>query len=66
MELGNKYSGDSILIQVGEYDILVDAGSKRSSYDTIKNYLDTHLEDDTLEPFIVTLEEIFPFGFKFD
>ena len=54
MELGNKYSGDSILIQVGEYDILVDAGSKRSSYDTIKNYLDTHLEDDTLEYVIVT------------
>lgn len=54
MELGNKYSGDSILIQVGEYDILVDAGSKRSSYDTIKNYLDTHIEDNTLEYVIVT------------
>ena len=37
MELGNDYSGDSILIQTGEYDILVDAGSKRSSYSTLKN-----------------------------
>lgn len=54
MELGNKYSGDSILIQVGNYDILVDAGSKKSSYSTIKSYIDSHINDTTLEYVIVT------------
>lgn len=54
MELGNDYSGDSILIQVGNNDILVDAGSKRSSHDTIKSYIDSHIEDSTLEYVIVT------------
>ena len=54
MELGNNYSGDSILIQVGEVDILVDAGSKKSSYQTIKDYLDKELNDDTLEYVIAT------------
>jgi len=54
LELGNDSSGDSILIQVGDYDILVDAGSKKSSYNTIKTYLDKELEDYTLEYVIVT------------
>ena len=54
MELGNDNSGDSILIQTGEYDILVDAGSEKSSYSTLKTYIDNNLEDDTLEYVIVT------------
>ena len=54
MELGNKYAGDSILIQVGEVDILVDAGSKTSSYETIKNYLDKEIQDNKIEYVIVT------------
>jgi len=54
MELGNNYSGDSILIQIGEYDILVDAGSKTSSLETIKKYVDTHVRDGKLEYVIVT------------
>ena len=54
MELGNDNSGDSILIQIGNYDILVDAGSKKSSYSTIKSYIDSHIEDTTLEYVIVT------------
>ena len=52
--MGNKYSGDSILIQIGEYDILVDAGSRSNSMSTIKQYIDTHIQDDTLEYVIVT------------
>lgn len=54
LELGNTNSGDCILIQIGEYDILVDAGSKTSSLNTIKNYLDTYVNDSTLEYVIVT------------
>ena len=54
LELGNKYTGDSILIQVGEYDILVDAGSRDSSISTIKEYVDKHIQDDTLEYVIAT------------
>ena len=29
LELGNKYSGDSIYIKAGENDILIDAGSRK-------------------------------------
>lgn len=54
MELGNNYSGDSILIQVDNVDILVDAGSKKSSYNTIKSYLDKEMNDDVLEYVIAT------------
>ncbi len=54
LELGNEYAGDSILIQVGDVDILVDAGSKTSSMETIKNYLDINVEDKILEYVIVT------------
>ena len=54
LELGNKYSGDSIFIQIGEYDILVDAGSRTDSIDTIRTYIDSYLEDDTLEYVIAT------------
>ncbi|MGN0823319.1 MAG: hypothetical protein ACI4NG_06065, partial [Candidatus Gallimonas sp.] len=31
MELGNKYAGDSTLIKIGDTEILVDAGSRKSS-----------------------------------
>ena len=39
MMLGNKYAGDSIYIKAGDTDILVDAGSRKSSASTIKEYL---------------------------
>lgn len=54
LELGNEYAGDSILIEVGETDILIDAGSKLSSLDTIVSYLDKYVSDKTLEYVIVT------------
>lgn len=54
MELGNKYTGDSIFIQCGEYDILVDAGSRQNSADAIINYVDQHVTDNTLEFVIAT------------
>ena len=54
MELGNIYTGDCILIQIGEFDILVDAGSTTDSISTIKDYLDANMQDDTLEYVIAT------------
>ena len=36
LELGNIYAGDSIYIKAGENDILIDAGSRANSKDTIK------------------------------
>lgn len=54
MELGNEYTGDSIYIKAGEVDILVDAGSRASSLDSIRSYVDNYCTDGTLEYVIVT------------
>ncbi|MBR2891957.1 MAG: MBL fold metallo-hydrolase [Bacilli bacterium] len=54
MELGNKYTGDSIYIKAGETDILIDAGSRGNSADDITNYLNQYVEDNTLEYVIAT------------
>jgi len=53
-ELGNQYTGDSIYINYGDIDILVDAGSRQSSSTTIRSYLDKHVKDNKLEYVIVT------------
>lgn len=54
LELGNANTGDSILIQVGNTDVLIDAGSKSSSFNTVHEYLDNHVVDGKLEYVIVT------------
>ncbi len=54
LELGNKYTGDCTYIKAGENDILIDAGSKVSSIETIDNYLKKYVEDGALEYVIVT------------
>jgi competence protein ComEC len=54
LELGNQYTGDCTYIKAGEKDILIDAGSKVSSIETIDNYLSDHVTDDKLEYVIVT------------
>ncbi len=61
MMLGNKYAGDCIYIKAGDTDILVDAGSRKNSAPTIKNYLfdsnsnlHGYVEDNKLEYVIVT------------
>ncbi len=54
LELGNKYSGDSIYIKAGETDVLIDAGSKANSADDISNYLDKYVKDNKLEYVIAT------------
>ena len=53
-ELGNKYTGDSFLIQVGETEILVDGGSETSSLDAIYDYVSSVLYDDVIEYAIIT------------
>ena len=52
--LGNEYAGDCIYIKAGEYDILIDAGSRKNSIDDIQNYLSKYLLDNKLEFVIVT------------
>ena len=54
LELGNKYTGDCTYIKAGETDILIDAGSKTSSVETITAYLSDYVTDGKLEYVIVT------------
>lgn len=54
LETGNEYSGDAIYIKAGETDVLIDAGSRKSSSITIKNYIDKYVNDNTLEYVIAT------------
>lgn len=54
LELGNKYTGDSVYIKAGDTDILIDAGSRGNSADDIANYLDKYVTDNTLEYVIAT------------
>lgn len=53
LELGNKYAGDCTLIDCGDTEILIDAGSRKSSATTIKQYVDQYC-DGKLEYVIAT------------
>jgi competence protein ComEC len=54
LELGNKYTGDCTYIKAGDTDILIDAGSRTTSIETISSYIDQYVTDKTLEYVIVT------------
>ncbi|MBR6726657.1 MAG: MBL fold metallo-hydrolase, partial [Clostridia bacterium] len=54
LELGNKYTGDCTYIKAGDTDILIDAGSRTSSVETISAYIDQYMTDDKLEYVIIT------------
>ena len=54
LELGNKYTGDSVYIKAGDTDILIDAGSRGNSADDIALYLSDYVLDNTLEYVIAT------------
>lgn len=45
LELGNKYTGDCTLVKAGKVEVLIDAGSKTSSIETITNYVSQYIED---------------------
>ena len=54
LELGNKFTGDCTYIKAGENDILIDAGSRVSSIETIDEYISEYVLDRKLEYVIVT------------
>lgn len=54
LDVGNKYTGDCILIDCGDTEVLIDAGSRQGSATTIKQYIDTYCTDGTLEYVIST------------
>lgn len=54
LELGNEYAGDSVYIKAGNNDILIDAGSRKGSATTIKEYVDKYCTDKKLEYVIAT------------
>lgn len=54
LTLGNLIPGDCTLVQVGDNDILIDAGSDEDSLDDIKSYLSDKVTDGVLEYVIVT------------
>ncbi|MCL1811191.1 MAG: MBL fold metallo-hydrolase [Methanomassiliicoccaceae archaeon] len=54
LELGNKYVGDCVYINYGDVDILIDAGSRTSSSETITNYINEYIQDGKIEYVIAT------------
>ncbi len=54
LELGNKYTGDSTLIKVGNTEVLIDAGSRQNSATTITSYVNQFCTDGVLEYVIAT------------
>ena len=54
LELGNANTGDCTLIDVGNTEVLIDAGSKRNSASTVVNYIKSYCEDGVLEYVIAT------------
>lgn len=54
LEVGNKYTGDCTYIRAGDNDILIDAGSRKNSAETIITYVDQFCTDRTLEYVIAT------------
>lgn len=53
LELGNKYTGDCVFINAGEFEILIDAGSRADSVDDIYEYVKPYV-DGQLEYVVVT------------
>lgn len=54
LELGNWYTGDCTFIKAGDTDILIDAGSRTGSIETISKFIDGYCTDGILEYVIVT------------
>ena len=54
LELGNQYTGDCTLIQVGDTEVLIDAGSRKGSAATIVPYLQEYCADGVLEYVVAT------------
>lgn len=51
---GNPQIGDSVFIECGDVDILIDAGEKASGSNTVVPFIEEHVSDNILELVIVT------------
>lgn len=51
---GNPQIGDSVFIECGDIDILIDAGEKASGSNTVVPFIEEHVSDNILELIIVT------------
>lgn len=51
---GNPQIGDSVFIECGDIDILIDAGEKASGSNTVVPFIEEHVSDNILELVIVT------------
>lgn len=54
LELGNQYNGDCTYIKAGDLDILIDAGSRTGSAETLEKYINNYCTDGKLEYVIST------------
>ena len=54
LELGNAYTGDCTLIKTGNVEVLIDAGSRKGSAETIVPYIEQYCTDGVLEYVIAT------------
>ena len=54
LELGVAFTGDSTYIKAGDVDILIDAGARKASAESIIEYVDKYCTDKKLEYVIVT------------
>ncbi|MCI2068693.1 MAG: MBL fold metallo-hydrolase [Bacilli bacterium] len=54
LELGVYNAGDCTYIKAGDVDILIDAGAKYASVETLEKYIDTYCTDKKLEYVIAT------------
>ena len=54
LELGNAYTGDCTLIKTGNTEVLIDAGSRKGSAETIVPYIEQYCTDGVLEYVIAT------------
>lgn len=54
LELGNKYTGDCTLIKIGDTEVLIDAGSRKGSAETLIPAISEYCTDGVLEYVIAT------------
>lgn len=54
LELGNANAGDCTLIKCGNTEVLIDAGSKTNSTQTVKEYINKYCTDGILEYVVAT------------
>ncbi len=54
LEVGNQYTGDCTLIQIGDTEVLIDAGSRKGSAETIVPAIREYCTDGVLEYVIAT------------